>query len=92
MSIGRAFIPPQAYQLYLKGRYFWNKRTPDGFKKAIEYFRQAITLDPNYALAYAGLADCYTFVSKVSEAKTAIEKALQIDEQIFRKSQTISRL
>jgi TolB-like protein/class 3 adenylate cyclase len=48
-----------AYQLYLKGRYFWNKLTPDGFQKAIEYFQQAIEKDPAYALAYGGLADSY---------------------------------
>src|SRR5213080_3407637 len=49
----------EAYQAYLKGRYFLNKRTPDGIAKAVEYFRQAIEIDPNYALAYAGLADGY---------------------------------
>src|SRR4029077_14799123 len=50
---------PEAYQLYLKGRYYWNKRTLDGIRKAIESFQQAIEKDPGYALAYAGLADCY---------------------------------
>lgn len=50
---------PEAYQLYLLGRYFWNKRTPDGLKKGAEYFQQAIDLDPAYALAYSGLADSY---------------------------------
>src|SRR5262249_40947416 len=49
----------EAYQLYLKGRYFWNKRTEGGLKKGIEYFQQAVTVDPNYALAYSGSADCY---------------------------------
>jgi len=49
----------EAYQLYLKGRYYWNKRTEEGVRKAIEYFQQAIDKDPNYALAYSGLADCY---------------------------------
>src|SRR5215469_6782281 len=49
----------EAYQLYLKGRYFWNKRTPGDIQKAIDYFQQAIGKEPAYALAYAGLADCY---------------------------------
>src|SRR6185369_12131352 len=49
----------EAYQLYQKGRYFWNKRTQDGLKKGIDFFEQAIKKDPNYALAYAGLADSY---------------------------------
>src|SRR5262249_5748078 len=50
---------PEAYQLYLKGRYFWNRRTGENLKTAIDYFQQAIDKDPAYALAYAGLADCY---------------------------------
>ena len=49
----------EAYKLYLKGRYYWNKRSPEGTKKGIEYFEQATALDPDYALAYAGLADSY---------------------------------
>jgi len=52
-------VKPEAYEAYLKGRYFWNKRTGDGLKKAIEYFTVAIEKDPNYAEAYAGLADSY---------------------------------
>ena len=50
---------PEAYELYLKGRFFWNKRTGVDLRKAIDYFNQAIAKDPNYALAYAGLADSY---------------------------------
>src|SRR5438105_8988708 len=50
---------PEAYELYLKGRFFWNKRTGVDLRKAIEYFNQAVAKDPNYALAYAGLADSY---------------------------------
>src|SRR6185503_14392452 len=53
----------EAYQLYLKGRYYWDKRTPEDLKKAVDYFRQAIDLDPNYALAYAGLADTYNVLA-----------------------------
>jgi TolB-like protein/Tfp pilus assembly protein PilF len=54
---------PDAYDMYLKGRYFWNKRTENGTKDAIEYFSKAIELDTNYALAYAGLADAYIILA-----------------------------
>ena len=54
----------EAYQFYLRGRYFWNKRTPDGIKQAIEEFQQAIERDPNFALGYAGLADTYLFLQQ----------------------------
>jgi serine/threonine-protein kinase len=53
----------EAYEAYLKGRYHWNKRTDEGFKQATKFFREAIDKDPNYALAYTGLADCYTLRS-----------------------------
>ena len=53
---------PEAHQLYLKGRYFWNRRTEEGMKEAINYFQQAIALDPSYALAYSGLADGYALM------------------------------
>src|SRR5215831_8827600 len=49
-----------AYESYMKGRYFWNQRSRDGLIKATDYFERAISEDPNYALAYAGLADCYS--------------------------------
>jgi TolB-like protein/DNA-binding winged helix-turn-helix (wHTH) protein len=52
-------VIPEAYEAYLKGRYFWNKRTAEGLKKAIDYFSHAISLDPSYAEAYSGLADSY---------------------------------
>src|SRR5205085_1906722 len=48
---------PEANELFMRGRYHWNKRTPDGMKKSLEYFQQAIDKDPNYALAYVGIAD-----------------------------------
>lgn len=51
-------VDPEAYEAYLKGRYCWNRRTKDGFPKAVQYFREAIAKDPGYAEAYAGLADC----------------------------------
>ena len=77
----------EAYQLYLLGRYFWNKRTATDFEKAIEYFNQAIEKDPNYALAYAGLADAYVLLSAYGEARPsdtvpaakAALKALELD-------------
>lgn len=52
-----------AYQLYLKGRFYWNKRTAADLKKSTEYFNQALALDPNFALAYSGLADSYVLFS-----------------------------
>lgn len=84
-----------AFEAYLKGRYFWNKRAPDSFPKAIEYFSQAIELDPTYALAYAGLADTYVVMATPyvslngkkgaeywDKAKAAALKALEIDESL----------
>jgi serine/threonine protein kinase/Tfp pilus assembly protein PilF len=82
----------QAYQLYLRGRYYWNKRTAESGAKAIEYFQQAIDLDPAYALAYSGLADAYsitffndlTFSQSESAAKShaAALKALELDPSL----------
>src|SRR6185503_7712358 len=79
---------PEAYHLYLKGRYHWNKYDELGLRKAIEYFTQAIEIDPTYALAYAGLADSYYRLSNIyaptteamPKAKAAALKALEIDE------------
>jgi TolB-like protein/Flp pilus assembly protein TadD len=75
---------PEAYQLYLRGRYYWNQGTIAGFKKAIEYFQQAGTKDPKYALAQAGLADSYLFlgsywVEAIPDAKVAALRALELD-------------
>ena len=80
----------EAYDLYLKGRYFWNKRTTEGFEEAIKYFQQAIAKDPDYARAYAGLADCYALLpgytmtipqtEALPKARAAALKALQLDE------------
>ena len=81
----------EAYRLYLKGRYNWNKRTPEGSKKGIEYFKKAIDLDSGYALAYAGLADSYNVLGNYGDlsprdafprSKTAAIKALRIDETL----------
>lgn len=80
-----------AYDLYLKGRYFLNNRNAQGFQQAIEYFQQAIAKDPRYALAYAGLADSYALTSSYSldpdenlipKARAAALRALQIDENL----------
>src|SRR6266536_5679974 len=79
----------EAYQFYLRGRYFWNKRTGDGMMKSIDYFTRAIEKDPAYALAYAGLADAYAILPNYSQtpwnesypqAKAAVLKALELDD------------
>jgi TolB-like protein/Tfp pilus assembly protein PilF len=69
---------PEAYQLYLKGRYFWNRRTSENLNKAIELFQQALEKDPAYALAYAGLADSYALLPVYSNTapRTDIERAI----------------
>jgi DNA-binding winged helix-turn-helix (wHTH) protein/TolB-like protein/Flp pilus assembly protein TadD len=72
----------EAYQAYIKGRYFWNKRTPEDFKKAAEQFQQAIAIDPNYALGYAGLADCYFFSSEGEKTVEALSKAIELDDRL----------
>jgi serine/threonine-protein kinase len=81
----------EAIQLYMKGRFYWNKRTPEGLKTSVGYFEQAIQKDPTYALAYAGLADAYILLSEwwvypakecYPKAKDAALKALQIDNDL----------
>jgi DNA-binding winged helix-turn-helix (wHTH) protein/tetratricopeptide (TPR) repeat protein len=81
----------QAYQLYLEGRYFWNKRTEDGLRRSIEYFQQATLEDDRYAEAYAGLADSYALLGSYGvepaeraypNAKAAALKALQLDSSL----------
>ncbi len=81
----------EVYDLYLKGRYFWNKRSPEGFQQAIELFQEAIAKDPGYARAYAGLADSYALMSgyslgpaneSIPKARAAALKALQLDEKL----------
>jgi tetratricopeptide (TPR) repeat protein len=81
----------EAYGAYLKGRHFWNKRTEEGLRKAIECFDQAIELEPNYALAYAGLADSYQVLifhgglpsgEYCSKAGAAAKRALEIDDSL----------
>jgi TolB-like protein/Tfp pilus assembly protein PilF len=79
---------PVAHELYLKGRFFWNKRTGNDLRKSVDYFNQAIQADPNYALAYAGLADVYVLLPGLRsctpkdcypKAKAAATKALELD-------------
>jgi len=81
----------QAYNLYLKVRYFWNKRTKSDLEKAIEYFNESLEIDSDYALAYSGMADCYTILAaygfaparpNFKKAKEMVTKALAIDDLI----------
>jgi TolB-like protein/DNA-binding winged helix-turn-helix (wHTH) protein/Flp pilus assembly protein TadD len=86
-------VNPEAYEAYLKGRYFWNKRTGDGLKRAIAYFGDAIEVDPNYAKAYSGLADAYALSGDweygvlspqeaFGQARAAATKALTLDDSL----------
>jgi TolB-like protein/DNA-binding winged helix-turn-helix (wHTH) protein/Tfp pilus assembly protein PilF len=86
-------VDPEAHEAYLKGRYFWNKRTADGLKTAKSYFDQAIARDPNYAQAYSGLADTYALLGDwqyavmapteaFPRAKAAAIKALELDDRL----------
>jgi tetratricopeptide (TPR) repeat protein len=89
----------EAYGLYLRGRYHWNKRTAEGLQEGIGYFQQAIAKDPTYALAYAGLADCYAILFNYSglassetlpKAKAAALKALEIDDTLAQAHATLA--
>ena len=82
---------PEAYELYLRGRYLWNWRTVDSFKRAMEQFQKAIEIDPDYALAYTGLADCLLFLGyyealspadAAPRVKEAVTKALAMDHSL----------
>jgi TolB-like protein/DNA-binding winged helix-turn-helix (wHTH) protein/Tfp pilus assembly protein PilF len=79
-------VNPEAYDSYLKGNYYWEKFTDAGMRKAISYYQQAIDMDPNYALAYVGLADAYHELwdtpprEVIPKSRAASEKALQLDE------------
>jgi serine/threonine protein kinase/tetratricopeptide (TPR) repeat protein len=84
-------VVPEAHEAYLKGRYYWNKRTKEGLRRGLEFFQQAIEKDPNYAAGYAGLADYYNvlpFYASVSpteaypKARTAALKALELDDML----------
>jgi len=91
LLVKRSTQNAEAYQLYLKGLYYWNRRTGETLKKAIEFFRQALEKDPGYALAYAGMAESYAMFSYYTvappaeafpKAKAAAQKALEIDEAV----------
>jgi len=82
---------PEAYGLYLKGRFHWNKRSPEGARRSLTYFRQAIERDPDYAPAYAGVADAYLILENLDltpsseafrEAREAVAKALELDDSL----------
>jgi len=84
-------IDPAAFEAYLQGRYFWNKRTEDGLKRALEFFRRAVDIDPVYARAYAGLADVYNLLAILAlrpadeafpMAKAAAKRAIEIDDAL----------
>lgn len=87
----QADIAPEAYDAYLKGRYFWNKRTADGLSKSIGYFKQVVAENPGYAPAWAGLADSYLLLGEFrlrprqeafSKAEQAVDKALELDDEL----------
>jgi TolB-like protein/Tfp pilus assembly protein PilF len=84
-------VNPEAHEAYLKGRYFWNKRSAEGVRKGIEYFEQATRLDPNYAVAYAGLAESYVVLNghrflppdqAFPRVRAAALRALELDEKL----------
>jgi serine/threonine-protein kinase len=90
-----------AYNLYLKGRYFWNKRTEEGLKKGIEYFEQANEKDPGYALAHAGLADSYSLLccyhilppkESIPRAKAAATRAMEVDDALSEACESLAHV
>jgi TolB-like protein/DNA-binding winged helix-turn-helix (wHTH) protein/Tfp pilus assembly protein PilF len=93
-------IDPKVYELYLKGRYFWNKRTDEGVMRAAEYFQQAVDQDANYAPAYAGLADCYLFGQPptlppkvlAAKIKEMAKRALALDDGLAEAHATLGLL
>jgi TolB-like protein/Tfp pilus assembly protein PilF len=89
----------EAYQRYLKGRYFWNKRTAAGLHKGIEYFQQALEIDPQYALAWAGIADSYLLGANLQppheampKAKAAALRALELDDTLAEAHASLARI
>jgi len=92
---------PEAYSLYLKGRFFWNKRTENGLKKSVEYFEMALVADPDYALAYAGLADAYFILARrgwlpriegYAKSKDSVLRALKLDQNLAEAHATMGTL
>jgi len=96
-----ATADPAAYQAYLKGRYYWNRRTAENLKKAIEQFKIATDRDPNYALAFVGLADCYAVSNEYAGTPTSetiplsrsyAERALTLDHQLAEPHATLGQI
>ena len=96
-----ATTDPEAYQAYLKGRYYWNRRTAENIRKAIEQFKSATDRDPNYALAFVGLADCYVVLpdyagtrssETIPQARSYAERALSLDPQLAEARATLGTL
>ena len=94
-------LDPEAYDLYLKGLYHWNMLTPTGFSQAINYFQEATKRDPKYALAYAGLADCYAMLPMIGDsppresfpgAQAAAAKALELDNALAQAHDSDARI
>jgi tetratricopeptide (TPR) repeat protein len=94
-------IDPEAYQAYLKGRYYWNRRTAENLKKAIEQYKAATDRDPNYALAFAGLADCYALLNEYAavptteaapQARVYAERAIAIDASLAEPHATLGMM
>jgi TolB-like protein/Flp pilus assembly protein TadD len=95
----RQTVALEAYNLYLQGRYFWNQRTDEGLKRAVDYFKQAIAKEPSYALAYVGIADSHILSSFYTplppkkvypKAKQAVLKALEFDEALCEAHATLA--
>jgi TolB-like protein/Tfp pilus assembly protein PilF len=93
---------PEAHELYLKGRYFWNRRTAENLQKAADYFQQAIDKDPKYALAYSGLADCHVLLpaypglgntphDELPKALEAARKAVELDDTLAEAHTSLAR-
>jgi serine/threonine protein kinase/tetratricopeptide (TPR) repeat protein len=91
----------EAYQLYLKGRYYWNRQGADNLRKGIEYFQQAIEKDPSYALAYSGIADCYFYLGlsgalpgkeAYSKSREAAVKALELDDALAEAHSSLAKV
>ena len=94
-------VNPQAYDAYLRGRYLWNKRTGDDMRKGIEYFEQAVKIDPNYAPAYAGIADSYDLLAfygplpaatAYAKAKEAASKAVALDASLAESHASLAQI
>jgi TolB-like protein/DNA-binding winged helix-turn-helix (wHTH) protein/Flp pilus assembly protein TadD len=94
-------LDPEAYDIYLKGLYHWNMLTPSGFSQAINYFQEATKRNPKYALAYAGLADCYAMLPMIGDsppresfpgAQAAAAKALDLDDALAQAHDSDARI